>query len=149
MQYSQGRLGRIFVIRMDDGEDLLRSIRRFVEEKDVRSGMVIFLGALREGRLVTGPEEPVIPPTPHFEEVEGAWETLGVATVYPREGEPEIHVHASAGWGERSLTGCLREKATTFLVIEAVILEFVGLDAERVLDEKSGLHLLSLDKRLS
>ncbi len=148
MQYSEGSLGRVFVIRMDDGEDFIEAIQRFVLEKGVSSGLILFLGALREGRMVTGPREMVIPPVPHFENVEGGWETFGVATVYPGEGEPKIHIHTSVGRFERSLTGCLREKATTYLIIEAVLLELTGLEARRVFDETTGLHLLSLDEKL-
>ncbi|NYT03019.1 MAG: DUF296 domain-containing protein, partial [Methanosarcinales archaeon] len=69
MQYSEGRLGRVFVIRMDEGEDLIASLQRFVEEKGVEAGIIHFLGALRSGRAVTGPERPVIPPPPHFESI--------------------------------------------------------------------------------
>ncbi|MHC1631472.1 MAG: PPC domain-containing DNA-binding protein [Methanotrichaceae archaeon] len=148
MQYSECSLGRIFVIRIDDNEDLIKSIQSFVVEKNVLSGMIIFLGALREGRLVTGPQFPVIPPTPHFENFEGAWETLGIATVYPSEDGPKIHIHASIGRGEQALTGCLREKAATYIIIEAVLFEFSGLKARRDRDDMTGLNLLSLDKRL-
>jgi predicted DNA-binding protein with PD1-like motif len=150
MQYSEGRLGRVFVIRLEDGEDLIGSIQRFVAEKGVATGMIHFLGALREGRFITGPKEPTIPPEPPFvENLVGAWETFGVATIYPGDGgEPTIHIHASAGHGDRSLTGCLRERATTYLVVEAVVFEFLGLEARRCIDERTGLYLPFLKERL-
>ncbi len=150
MQYSEGRLGRVFVIRLEDGEDLIGSIQQFVEKTDVSVGIIHFLGALREGRLITGPKEPTIPPGPPFvEDLEGAWETFGVASVYPGEdGKPAVHIHASAGHDDRALTGCLREKATAYLVVEAVVFEFCGLEAKRVIDEKTGLSLPLLKERL-
>ncbi len=49
------------------------------------------------GRMVTGPEDPVIPPVPHFVMFEGGWEVFGVGTIYPGEGGPHIHYHASVG----------------------------------------------------
>jgi predicted DNA-binding protein with PD1-like motif len=138
------------VIRLEDGEDLIESIQRFVERMEVSAGMIHFLGALREGRLITGPKEPTIPPAPPFvEELEGAWETFGVASVYPGEGgKPAVHIHASAGHDDRALTGCLRKKATTYLVVEAVVFEFCGLEARRVVDEMTGLSLPLLKERL-
>lgn len=150
MQYSEGRLGRIFVIRLEDGEDLIRSIQQFVERMEVSAGMIHFLGALREGRLIAGPKEPTIPPGPPFvEELEGSWETFGVATVYPgEEGKPAVHIHASAGHDDRALTGCLRKMATTYLVVEAVVFEFCGLEAKREIDEMTGLSLPHLKERL-
>lgn len=147
MQYTEGQLGRVFVVRIDDGEDMLVSLRQFILDKSIPAGSITFLGALMNGRMVTGPEEPVIPPVPHFVMFEGGWEVFGVGTIYPGEGGPHIHYHASVGRSGHALTGCLREKATTYLVIEAVIMEFTGLKARREFDQKTQLHLPVLGER--
>ncbi len=147
MQYTEGQLGRVFVVRIDDGEDMLVSLRQFILDKSIQAGSITFLGALMNGRMVTGPEEPVIPPVPHFVMFEGGWEVFGVGTIYPGEGGPHIHYHASVGRSGHALTGCLREKATTYLVIEAVIMEFTGLKARREFDQKTQLHLPVLGER--
>jgi len=144
MQYAEGKIGRVFMVRIDDGEDFLASMHRFIAEKSILSGSVIFLGALMSGRMVTGPEEPVIPPLPHFVMFEGGWEVFGVGTIYPGEGGPHIHYHASAGRAGHALTGCLREKAATYLIVEAVIFEFTGLQARREFDERARMELLVL-----
>ncbi len=141
MQYSEGQLGRVFVVRIDDGEDMISSLRTFIAEKEIQAGSILFLGALMSGRMVTGPEEPVIPPVPHFVMFEGGWEVFGVGTIYPGEGGPHIHYHASVGRSGHALTGCLRENATTYLIVEAVIHEYVGLTARREFDEKMQVHL--------
>jgi len=141
MQYTEGQLGRVFVVRIDDGEDLLLSLRQFITDKYVQAGSILFLGALMNGRMVTGPEEPVIPPVPHFVMFEGGWEVFGVGTIYPGENGPHIHYHASVGRSGHALTGCLREKAITYLVVEAIVLEFTGLSARRIFDEKIQVHL--------
>ncbi len=147
MQYTEGQLGRVFVVRIDDGEDMLVSLRQFILDKNIQSGSITFLGALMNGRMVTGPEEPVIPPVPHFVMFEGGWEIFGVGTIYPGEGGPHIHYHASVGRSGHALTGCLREKAITYLIIEAVIMEFTGLKARREFDQKTQLHLPVLGER--
>ena len=141
MQYTEGQLGRVFVVRIDDGEDMLVSLRQFILDKNIQAGTILFLGALMNGRMVTGPEEPVIPPTPHFVMFEGGWEVFGVGTIYVGEAGPHIHYHASVGRSGHALTGCLREKATTYLIVEAVILEFTGLSARREFDKKMQVHL--------
>lgn len=146
MQYTEGQLGRVFVVRIDDGEDMLLSLRQFIIDKEIRAGSIHFLGALMNGRMVTGPEEPVIPPVPHFVMFEGGWEIFGVGTIYPGEGGPHIHYHATVGRSGHALTGCLREKAMTYLIVEAVIMEFTGLSARREFDEKTQLHLPILGK---
>jgi uncharacterized protein len=141
MQYTEGQLGRVFVVRIDNGEDMLISLRQFIGDKSIQAGSILFLGALMNGRMVTGPEEPVIPPVPHFVMFEGGWEIFGVGTIYAGEGGPHIHYHASVGRSGHALTGCLREKATTYLIIEAVIFEFTGLSVRREFDKKTQVHL--------
>jgi len=146
MQYTEGQLGRVFVVRIDDGEDMLVSLRQFINDKSVYAGSILFLGALMKGRMVTGPEEPVIPPVPHFVMFEGGWEVFGIGTIYPGEDGPHIHYHASVGRSGHALTGCLREKAITYLIVEAVVLEFTGLSARREFDKKTQVHLPVLGK---
>jgi predicted DNA-binding protein with PD1-like motif len=147
MQYTEGQIGRIFVVRIDNGEDLIISLQRFIEEKGIQAGSLIFLGALMEGKMVTGPEEPVIPPDPHYIFFEGGWEVFGVGTIYPGEGGAHIHYHASVGRAGHALTGCLREKAVTYLIVEVVIYEITGLSARREFDKKMQLHLPVLGNR--
>jgi predicted DNA-binding protein with PD1-like motif len=146
MQYTEGQLGRVFVVRIDDGEDMLISLHQFIGDKSVCAGSILFLGALMNGRMVTGPEEPVIPPVPHFVMFEGGWEVFGVGTIYPGEGGPHIHYHASVGRSGHALTGCLREKAISYLIVEAVVFEFTGLSARREFDQKTQIHLPVLGK---
>ena len=31
MQYTEGQLGRVFVVRIDDGEDMLTSLHQFIQ----------------------------------------------------------------------------------------------------------------------
>jgi predicted DNA-binding protein with PD1-like motif len=148
MQYTEGQIGRVFVVRIDDGEDMLISLRQFISDKSIQAGSILFLGALMNGRMVTGPEDPVIPPVPHFVLFEGGWEVFGVGTIYPGESGPHIHYHASVGRSGHALTGCLREKAITYLIVEAVIMEFNGLSARREFDKRTQVHLPVLGKEV-
>lgn len=141
MQYAEGRPGRIFVIRVDHGEDFLATVRQFLIDKDVKYGSLFFLGALYEAGLVSGPVEPVLPPVPQKYIVDGGWELAGTGTIYPGEDGPSLHVHAALGRGERSRTGCLREFAKVYLVMEVVIFEFMGFSAGREFDPRTGVHL--------
>lgn len=73
MQCTEGSIGRVFSLRIDDGEDVLEELTRSVRERGIACGMVQVLGALRDGRIVAGPERPVFPPVPHRERVAGGW----------------------------------------------------------------------------
>jgi len=148
MQYSEGSMGRIFVLRMDHGEDLIESLQKFLREKKITSCTVLFMGALRDGRAVTGPRLPVVPPTPNYEAYESAWEVFGMATIYQSIEGPMLHIHSALGRGRQSILGCIRDKAEVYLIVEAVLFEICGLTAERAWDEKMQLYLLSLKDRL-
>ncbi|HNX16834.1 MAG TPA: DNA-binding protein [Methanoregula sp.] len=141
MQYSEGHPGRVFVVRIDDGEDFLSVMQEFVRSKAIQNGTILFLGALRQARMVTGPEEEVLPPEPHHVMFEGGWEMVGIGTICTGENGPHIHFHASVGRAGIALTGCLREKAVTYIVAEAIVIEFTGLDIRREFDEKTGVFL--------
>lgn len=147
MQYSEGSLGRVFVLRMDHGEDLIESLQKFLKEKKIDSCTALFMGALRDGRAVTGPKLPKVPPTPHYETFESAWEVFGMATIYPSKEGPKLHIHSALGRGRDCILGCIRDKAEVYLIVEAVLFEICGLGAERAWDEKMQLYLLSLKER--
>ncbi len=141
MRYTEGSVGRVFYVRVDHGEDLLETLRTFAAEKGIRTGIIQFLGAVGEGRIVTGPRQPVLPPDPMMESYAGGWEVVGLATITPGQDRPHLHYHASVGRGHATLTGCLRETAVTYIVVEAVVIEMVGLQIRRQFDPRTGLDL--------
>ncbi|MGQ9558491.1 MAG: PPC domain-containing DNA-binding protein [Desulfurispora sp.] len=57
--------------------------------------------------------------------------------------EPVIHLHASWGRGDRVVTGCIREEATVYLMVEVFVWEITGLAAGRHFDQRLGLKALS------
>jgi predicted DNA-binding protein with PD1-like motif len=146
MQYVQGRWGRVFIVRIDHVEDQLHCLCQFVTEQEISHGLIHLLGALRDGRMVTGPQHLVLPPEPHYETFDGGFEIVGTATIYPTDKGPRIHVHASVGRGTDSMTGCLRERAMTYIIIEAVVMEIKGLSAGMRHDARTGLSLPFLGK---
>jgi hypothetical protein len=144
MQYTEGKTGRVFIARVDHGEDLITTLEQFIMEHRINSGYIRFIGALQSGQIVTGPEILRLPPDPHFESFSGGWEVIGMATITPDNNHPHIHLHASIGRGGRVLTGCLRGEIITYIVIEAVITEIIGVDVQREQDPVTGLYLPTL-----
>ena len=65
MKASEGKLGRVFVIRLEDGDKIPDSIDRFAEEKKISVGQVILTGGIGEGKAVCGPRSTnEMPPEP-------------------------------------------------------------------------------------
>jgi uncharacterized protein len=146
MQYTEGKTGRVFLLRIDHGEDLIQTLRDFIVSHKVTHGHIRFIGALESGQIVTGPKKMDLPPDPHFETFSGGWEVIGMATIIPDADGPHLHLHVSLGKGNRVLTGCLRGNVATYIVVEAVITELTGVKVKRLRDQKTGMHLPEMEK---
>jgi predicted DNA-binding protein with PD1-like motif len=149
MQYSEGRVGRVFAIRLEHGEPMPESLERFAREKGVRCGLAVMVGGADEGsRFVVGPEDgEAMPPVPMVSALCGVHEVAAVGTLFPDEtGTPLLHMHAAFGRGDQTLSGCIREGIVTWQVLEIILVEVVGVNAERVLDEKTGFWLLQCEQ---
>jgi predicted DNA-binding protein with PD1-like motif len=146
MKASEGKIGRVFVLKLEDGDTVPECIERFAAEKGIKTGHVVLIGGIGGGRVVVGPKESdIMPPEPVLLPVEGAHEVEGVGIIAPdREGKPVLHIHASLGRGGKTLTGCLRPGVKTWLTGEAIIYEITGVKAQRLPDKKSGFELMEM-----
>lgn len=148
MKASEGQLGRVFVIRLEDGDTVPASIERFAEEKKVSVGQVILIGGIGDGEVVVGPRRSnEMPPEPMLVPVDGVHEVVGVGVIAPdKKGKPKLHIHASLGRSGKTTTGCLRPGVTTWLIGEVIILEIKGTDAVRLPSDKARFELLEVDR---
>ena len=146
MKASEGRVGRVFVIRLEDGDVVPDCIERFAKEKGISVGQVILVGGIGGGEVVVGPRDSEErPPQPMLLPIDGAHEVVGVGVIAPDEdGKPVLHIHAALGRSGQTMTGCLRPGVTTWLVGEVIIYEIVGADVARVRDKESGFDLLEV-----
>lgn len=144
MRYRIGNLGRVVVMRLEDGEDALASITAVAKKEGIKAAVFYLLGGLKGAKVVVGPEREEMPPVPLWREIEESHEVIGIGTVFNQDGEPKVHLHSALGKGDITKVGCLRERAETFLVLEVIILELSGIDARREFDPSTGLSLLRL-----
>lgn len=144
MKAAEGTIGRVFVIRLEDGDVVPECIERFAEAKEIRVGHVVLIGGLGGGQVVVGPRRSdAMPPEPMLLPVDGAHEVAAVGVLVPNEaGKPVLHIHGALGRSGATLTGCLRPGVTTWLVGEAILYEILGTAAARVRDQTSGFALL-------
>lgn len=144
MKYTQGTVGRVFLLKFDNNDILIDNLSSFVKKEKVKAATMIFIGALRKGNLVTGPKQPVISPQPNKIIFKDGWEVMGVGTIFTNSKGPQIHIHASLGKKNKVLTGCVRDNSKVFLVIEAVVFELKGIKAGKDIDPKTDLNLLRI-----
>jgi len=146
LKATEGRIGRVFVLRLEDGDVVPDCIESFAAEKNISVGQVVLVGGIGGGQVVVGPEDSVtMPPHPVLLPVDSAHEMVGVGIIAPdKDGKPVLHIHASLGRADKVLTGCLRPGVTTWLVGEAIIYEILGAKAARLPDPKSGFDLMEM-----
>ena len=144
MKYQVGKTGRVVVARFEDKEDILDNLLEIVRKENIRSAVVQLIGGVRQGRVVVGPEKEELPPTPVWRDIRESHEVIGIGTIFWQDDEPKVHLHGAFGKGDVVKTGCLRGASETFLVLEAVVIEILGIDARREFDQASGLTLLKL-----
>ena len=146
MKAGEGKIGRVFVVRLEDGDVVPDCLERFAAENSITHGHVILVGGIGGGEVVAGPRRTEErPPDPLYLPVDGAHEVVSVGIIAPdKDGRPVLHIHASLGRAGKTLTGCLRPGVTTWLVGEAIIYEITGTTARRLPDEESGFDLLEV-----
>lgn len=145
MRYSEASLGRLFVLRLEDGDSLPETVEQFARDNDLRRAMCLMLGGARGGsHLVVGPEDTDdMPPRPVVLPLEGVHEIAGVGTVFPdEEGRPRLHLHAACGRGGETVTGCVRPGVAVWKVGEVILMELTGTAARRTKDPDTGFSLL-------
>jgi len=144
MKTCEGRIGRVFVTRLEDGDVVPDCIERFAEEKGVSVGQAILVGGVGSGDVVVGPRRSEErPPEPMILPIDGAHEVVGVGVLAPDEdGKPTLHIHAALGRVGQTMTGCLRQGVTTWLVGEVILYEILGANVVRIQDKQSGFELL-------
>ncbi len=145
MRYSEAGLGRVFVLRLEDGDRLPGTVEDFALQKDLPRALCFLIGGVRGGsRLVVGPESGEhMPPRPVIFPLEGVHEIVGVGTLFPDErGRPSLHLHGACGRGGETRTGCIRPGIETWKVGEVILLELTGSSAHRAPDSATGFSLL-------
>ena len=147
MKAIEGRIGRIFMLRLEHDDSLPGCIEEFAAEKGIRLAQVVFHGGIYKGNLVSGPEDTdASKPVPIVLPIRDAHESSAVGVIAPDEnGKPILHMHGSLGRSGRTMAGCFQKGVAVWLVGEAVIYEILSeSSAARVLDEEADFKLLEM-----
>src|SRR6056297_110286 len=146
MKYSQAKQGRIYIIRLEDGDIIHEEIEKFANKKAIKAAALTIVGGVdKESKLIVGPEHgrtESITPMEHI--LNHVNEIVGTGTIFPNEkGEPKLHMHIACGRGESTVTGCIRNGVKTWHILEVILFELIETGAVRVLDPTTGFELLN------
>ena len=146
MKYSQAKQGRVFVIRLEDGETVHEEIENFARAQSITTAALLIIGGATGGsKLVVGPEmRQARPINPMEHIIEDVHEIVGTGTLFPdEEGNPILHMHMACGRNDNTVTGCIRGGVKVWQVMEVILYELVDTSGRRVLEPDLGLRLLN------
>jgi predicted DNA-binding protein with PD1-like motif len=147
MQFAEAKYGRIFILRLHDGDRLPDVIESFAAAQKISAALCFFLGGAKEkSRVVVGPKDSdAMPPEPMTTLLRGVHEACGLGTIFADEaGRPKLHMHASFGRNENAVTGCVRMGVDVWHIGEVVVLELLCREACRAVNKETGFEFLEI-----
>ncbi len=148
MKYTKANLGRIFVLRLENGDIIPDVIEKFAEEQQIKSAIVHFIGgADQDSKVVVGADDHEdSSPQPIITDLAGISESVGVGTLFVNEKDkPVLHLHSAFGRKRETITGCTRKGVNIWNIGEVVIQELIDLQARRKIDPETGFELLEIE----
>ena len=147
MQDVEVGLGRVFILRLQEGDRLPDVLETFADQRKVTHALCVFLGGVKEkGKVIVGPEDShAAPINPIVKLLDGVHEVCGIGTIITDETDkPTLHMHASFGRDDRTITGCIRMGIEIWAIGEIVLLELITDSAHRVRHRQTGLEFLEI-----
>jgi len=150
MKYTEATQGRVFILRLEQGDTLPDTIEAFAAEKGIASALVQLLGgADSESTIVSGPRDADSPRQPlevYKQQLSDIHESFGIGTLFLDESlQPKLHMHAAFGRSKHALVGCIRPGVSVWLYMEVAIVELLNCKAQRKVNPENGFTLLELD----
>jgi predicted DNA-binding protein with PD1-like motif len=147
VKYTTANVGRIFVLRLEDGDVLNDTLEAFAREQGLRSALAFYVGGVAAGsKVVVGPdEESATGMVPLIHALQGVQEGFALGTLFPdTQGRPVLHMHSASGREGGATVGCTRAGLSTWLIGEVILLEITEAQARREVDTTSGFELLAV-----
>lgn len=143
MKTAQASLGRVFVLRLEDGDTVPQCVEEFAAENNVQRAFLAMIGGVGQGKLVVGPKQGDAPKIePMTWSVPDVCEAAAVGTIFPDEqGRPKLHMHSALGRGDETHTGCVRLGIGVWKICEVILFEILG-DMVRKIEPKFGFEVL-------
>jgi len=138
----EGNVGRICFYRLPENEDLTEGIKKRAEKSNIKAGMLIVIGSLKEavlGHYKDGRYKSV-----HIDGPVEIASCMGNVAI-DENGEVIIHAHVVVSNEEgEAFGGHLMKDSHVGVMAELVIIEAKGIILQRIFDEKTKLRPLKL-----
>ena len=147
MDFAEAKMGRIFVLRLHDGDHLPDVLESFAAQQKVMGALCFLIGGAKEdSHVVVGPDDgEVVAPEAMVTLLRGVHEICGIGTIFVDEQcHPKLHMHASFGRNENTITGCVRKGVDVWRIGEVILFELSGTSALRIKDKTTGFEFLEI-----
>lgn len=136
MEYR--RFGNTYVLRLDKGEEIVATLKKFCSDQKIRLGWIKGIGAVGEvmiGLFETSTKEY------HSLKLKGDFEiTSLLGNISTMEGETYLHLHINLGDSEHKTWGGHLSKAVISATGE-IMIEAIEGEVDRAFSEEIGLNL--------
>jgi hypothetical protein len=116
--------GKIHLLSLDTGSDLIETVTAYVRERDIRAASIAFIGAVRHAELAWWDQN-----EDEYRgfSVDGPMEVIsGSGSVSEFDNQPFVHIHLSLANREGQVVGGHVEPGTEVYAMELTIQELVG-----------------------
>lgn len=141
--FCTGRIGRSFILSLNQGDLLLESVGELVQKENVRSGIVVSaIGTLDRctPHMVTTTGYPTVE---HFETWTDTPLELSSMSGFIADGQP--HLHAVVSDKNMAFSGHVEENCRILYLAEIVIMELPDADLVRLKDDR-GINKLAVQQ---
>jgi len=128
MQSAAMTVKQLHILRIDPGEDVLASVRKFLADGDVRQAVVLGGYGTLAAHHLHWVKHNRLPAENHFEKDAGGIEILSMNGLVVG-GEPHIHITLSTPKG--AYGGHLEEGCITYVLCEVFLAEVAGVELAR------------------
>jgi hypothetical protein len=137
--FTGARLSEVIAVRLDQGEDVLRSVEALAREKDIHTGVVLSgIGTLDRAHLhyITHTGYPSVD---EFAEHAGPIELVSVQGLIA---DYTAHLHTCISIKDRTYTGHLEPGCRVLYLAEIAIGRLEGVRLARVANPQTGIRQL-------
>lgn len=150
MKFHEMRRGRVFVLKLENGDLVKQSIEEFAKEHGIANGFYTVEGIVAAGSSfvvgLCGADEGHYDPIVYKLENNSEFFGVGTIAVDCVSGHPTIHMHGSVGRNGQAVTGCFRESVKVWMSMEVVLEELLGDNICRRYDPVYGIRGLDIQE---
>ena len=139
MRYK--KCGTKFIIRVDQGEEIVATIKQFCETTGIKLGSITGIGATNKATIGLFD---VATKQYRSTELTGDYEIAPLlGTISTKNGEPYLHIHVNLCDARHRAVGGHLNAAVVSATFEGII-DVIDGEITREFDERTGLNLLKL-----